>query len=708
MDKIGDVARRARVSMCTVAAFGICAAMAAPGQSDSKPTAPTTVKGQTDWPVYNGSAGNSHYSKLRQINTRNVAKLKQAWSYDTGEKGGLETSPIIVDGVLYAYTPTQEVIALNAATGKQIWKFNSGMVGKRPERAVAYWQSGNDKRIFAAVTNYIYALDATTGKPILTFGVDGRIDLRENLRGETALQSVAMTSPVAIYKDLIIAGDAVPETLPCPPGDIRAYDAVSGKLRWTFHTIPHPGEFGYDTWPKNAWTTNGSANNWTGMAVDAEHGIVYVPTGSAATDWYGADRIGDDLFANSLIALKAETGERIWHFQGVRHDLWDRDFPSPPTLVTVRRNGKNVEAVAQTSKQGYLFLFNRLNGTPLFPIQYRKYPASDVPGEVTAAEQPYPTKPAPFSRQLLTEDLLTERTPEAHQWALEHFRTYVTHGQFTPNSVGKNTIMFPGFDGGAEWGGSAFDPETGILYLNANDVALTESLVKHSGSGGRATYMSQCSLCHGENLAGSPPAIPALVGIEKKMSADDIGSLIADGKGRMPGVPGLAQKQRDELVSYLMNGQRDDTVGSGPVTYDSTGYHKFLDPEGYPAVATPWGTLNAIDLNTGKYVWKNTLGQYPELVAKGMKDTGSENYGGPVVTAGGLLIIAATVVDKKIRIFDKRTGKLLWETVLPFPANATPATYEVNGRQYIVIAAGGGRDPKMATGGVYVAFALPE
>jgi quinoprotein glucose dehydrogenase len=698
-----------RLPICATLIIGACAMAVADGPKRAERADASTVNGRTDWPTINGSPGNTHYSKLKQINTQNVSKLEQVWTYNSEEKGGLETSPVIVDGVLYAYTPTEEVIALDAATGKLLWKFNSGIVGTRPERAVAYWAWGNEKRIFATVTNYVYALDPATGKVIPSFGDKGRIDLRDNLRGDPQLQSVTMTSPVALYKDLLIAGSAVPESLPCPPGDIRAYDAHTGKLRWTFHTIPHPGEFGYDTWPKDAWTYSGAANNWAGMAVDIERGIVYVPTGSAATDWYGADRIGDDLFANSLVALNAETGKRIWHFQGVHHDLWDRDFPSPPTLVTVQRNGKNVPAVVQTSKQGYLFLFNRVNGAPLFPIEYRKYAASTVPGEVTAAEQPYPTKPAPFARQKLTEDMLTERTPEAHQWAVEQFRTFVSNGQFTPNSVGKNTIMFPGWDGGAEWGGSAFDPATGILYLNSNDVALTESLVKHTGgTGGRGTYLSQCSACHGENLAGSPPTVPALVDIEKKYSEEQIVAIIQHGKGRMPAFPSLSVNRLNALISYLVNGQHSDSDAKGPVTYDTTGYHKFLDPEGYPAVAPPWGTLNAINLNTGEYVWKITLGQYPELVAKGMKDTGSENYGGPVVTAGGLVIIAATVEDKKIRIFDKATGKLLWETVLPFPANATPATYEVNGRQYIVIASGGGRDPRIPTGGVYVAFALPK
>jgi quinoprotein glucose dehydrogenase len=296
--------------------------------------ATSAKKGQTDWPVYGGASDNIHYSTLKQINTRNVSQLQQVWSFDTEEKGGLETSPLIIDGVLYAYTPSQKVIALDAATGKLLWKFTSpgAAVPSRTERSLSYWHKGEEKRLLAGVANYVYALNPKTGEVIPSFGKAGRIDLRENSRGAPSELSISTTSPGAIYKDLIIFGDATPEQLPAPPGDIRAYDVRTGQLRWTFHTIPHPGEFGYDTWPKDAWTYSGAANNWCGMTVDTERGIVFVPTGSAATDWYGADRIGDNLFANSLIALNAKTGQRIWHFQAVHHDLWDRDFPAPRLL----------------------------------------------------------------------------------------------------------------------------------------------------------------------------------------------------------------------------------------------------------------------------------------------------------------------------------------------------------------------------------------
>lgn len=667
-----------------------------------------------DWLSYGGSPENNHYSALAQINRGNVARLAVAWSFDTAEEGGLQTTPIAVDGVLYGITPSQKIFALNAATGELLWKFDSGVHGSQPDRGLAYWSDGKDKKILVGVMNFVYALDAATGQPIPSFGHDGRIDLREGLGREPAgAQSISLTSPAVVYKDLFIVGGRMPETLPAAPGYVRAFDVRSGQLKWSFHTIPHPGEFGYDTWPKDAWKTSGAANNWTGFALDAKRGIVYVPTGSAAFDFYGADRVGDDLFANCLIALNAETGARIWHFQAVRHDIWDRDFPSPPVLLKVKRDGREIDAVAQTSKQGFVYLFDRANGKPLFPIEYRKYPASTVPGEVTAREQPLPTYPAPFARQRLTEDLLTNRTPEAHRWALESFRKLRSQGQFIPFSAGTDTIIFPGFDGGAEWGGPAVDPDTGIIYVNANEMAWTGALAENTGENSpRGIYMSQCSVCHGEDMKGSPPAMPSLAGVDGRLTPAQMTTTIKEGKGRMPGFPNLSADQLSVLIDYLESGENKELSSSAPpllaTRYRFTGYRKFLDPEGYPAVAPPWGTLNAINLNTGKYAWKIPFGEYPELAAKGQKNTGTENYGGPIVTAGGLLFIGATNFDKKFRAFDKASGELLWETSLPFSGNATPITYSVNGRQFVVIAAGGGKDPKSSSGGVYVAFALPK
>lgn len=655
------------------------------------------------------------YSPLQQIDTHNVRHLQVAWTYDTADgPGDPQTQPIVIAGVLYGITPSHKIIALNAATGKLIWRFDSGIAGRGPNRGLVYCSTEGHGRIFAAVQSYIYALDAVTGEPILSFGDKGRIDLRQDLGRDPHDQSIILTTPGIVYKDLLIVGGREPEALPAPPGDVRAFDVRTGNLRWSFHTIPHPGEFGYDTWPRDAWTYSGAANNWSGMALDEKRGTVYIPTGSAASDFYGADRAGDDLFANTLLALNAETGERIWHFQAVHHDLWDRDFPSPPTLVQIKLNGRTIDAVAQTTKQGWVYLFDRTNGQPLFPIESRRYPASNVPGEVAAPEQPLPTAPAPYARQILTEALLSTRTPAVHQWALERFHTFRSEGQFVPPSVDKDTVIFPGFDGGAEWGGSAYDPETGLLYVNANDIAWTASLAENTaGNSGRQLYLRHCAVCHGDDRAGSPPQLPSLIDIGRKLTPAGIASIIRQGGGRMPSFPELGRPDVDALVEYLTTGVNKELSASAEPghlpRYRFTGYHRFLDPDGYPAVAPPWGTLNAIDLSTGKYAWRIPLGEYPELTAKGMKQTGTENYGGPIVTAGGLMFIAATNFDRKFRAFDKRTGKLLWETTLPMAGNATPATYEVFGRQYVVIFATGGKArPGEPKGGIYVAFALPR
>lgn len=687
------------------------------------PATPSDKNADRDWPMYGGTPENNHFSPLAQINRENVKQLQVTWTFDTEETGGLQTSPIEVNGVLYGITPTQKVFAVDAVTGKLLWKFDSGVKGTQPDRGLSYWSDGRDSRIIVGIMNFVYALDATAGKPITTFGKSGRIDLRENLGRNPAEQVIYLTSPAVIYKDLMIVGGRESETLPAAYGDVRAYDVRTGKLRWAFHTIPRPGDFGYDTWPKDAWKTSGAANNWTGMTLDPKTGIIYIPTGSAAFDFYGGDRIGDDLFANCLLALKAETGERIWHFQAVHHDLWDRDFPTPPILVTLKHEGHTIEALAQNSKQGFVFLFDRSDGKPLFPLDCRDYPPSDIPGEIASRQQCLPSKPAPYARQLLTEDLITNRTPQVHQWALDRFRTFRSEGQFVPFTTDKETIIFPGLDGGAEWGGQAVDPETGIMYVNSNDIAWTGRLAKTTPeeaqqNSPKGIYISQCSVCHGENMAGSPPAVPSLLEARQQLSSDQIAGTVKNGKGRMPGFSNLTDEQVTALVSYVMSGganiqvenKNEEITSAGPplpaMPYHFTGYLRFYDPDGYPAVAPPWGTLNAINLNTGEYAWKTPFGEYPELAAQGMKNTGTENYGGPLVTAGGLLFIGATNYDKKFHAFDKATGKLLWETTLPYAGNATPITYQVKGKQYVVIGAGGGKDLKSKSGGVYVAFAL--
>jgi len=663
------------------------------------------------WLAYGGGPERIRYSPLDQINRHNVRQLEAAWTFDSGEEGGLQANPIVVDGVVYTTTPKHHVVALDAATGTLRWKFDSKIPLSGANRGVTYWASGDERRLFTGQDHFVYALDARTGQPVASFGRAGRIDLAEDLGRPAAQQSIRLTTPGIVYRDLLIVGGRVGEGLPSSPGDVRAYDARTGQLRWTFHTIPHPGEPGYETWPRDAWTYSGGANNWAGMALDEARGIVYVPTGSAAADFYGANRTGDNLFANSLLALDAATGKKIWHFQAVHHDLWDRDFPSAPSLVTVTRDGKRIDAVAQTSKQGYVFLFDRTTGAPLFPIEEHPFPASTMEGEVAAPTQPLPTRPAPFARQRLTEDMLTSRTPEARQSVLEAFRKLRSEGQFVPFRVDRDTIVFPGYDGGAEWGGPAFDPESALLYVNANEMAWTGGLAPSVPvKGGRTLYLQACASCHRDNQRGAPPQIPSLVGVARRRPEGDLYRIIRKGEGRMPGFPILSDEEVDALVDYLRTGRsRRVTAGPSPVSlkYRFTGYKKFLDPDGYPAIAPPWGTLTAINLDTGAQAWQVPLGEYPKLAAAGLTNTGSENYGGPVVTAGGLVFIGATSFDKKVRAFDKATGERLWEATLPFSATGTPATYEVGGRQFLLVPAGGGKDGG-PSGGLYVAFALPR
>ncbi|MBI3280183.1 MAG: PQQ-binding-like beta-propeller repeat protein [Acidobacteria bacterium] len=674
-----------------------------------------------EWKVYGGGPESIRYSTLSQISRDNVRDLQVAWSYDTGDAfpgSEMQCNPIIVDGVLYATTPKLRVVALNAATGRLIWSFDPfdgrPSASKKRNRGVSYWSEGGDRRIFVAARHFLYALDAGTGRPVPSFGNDGRVDLREGLGRDPRSLNIGATTPGIVYRDMLILGGITGESLPAAPGDIRAFDVRTGKIRWSFHTIPHPGEFGYDTWPSDAWKYIGAANNWAGMALDEKRGLVFVPTGSAAFDFYGANRRGDNLFANSLLALRAATGERVWHFQFVKHDVWDRDLPAPPALVTVRRNGRAVDAVAQTTKSGHVFVFERETGKPLFPIEYRKVQQTDVDGEALAGMQPFPLKPPPFTRQWFTEEMITRRTPEVHRAVREQYQKLRYAGPFTPPSR-EGTIVFPGFDGGGEWGGAAFDPETRLLYVNSNELVQILRLVPRpparARASGRELYARHCASCHRDDLKGTPPEFPSLAGIRDKHEDGEITRVIREGSGRMPGFAHLQPAGLRAVMRYIAFGEDEAVAGTpGPSPIDQKygidGYNKFLDPEGYPPIEPPWGTLNAINLDTGEIAWKIPFGEYPELAAKGLRNTGTDNYGGPLVTSSGLLFIGATNYDRKFRAFDKLTGKLLWETTLPFAGNATPATYVVNGRQYLVIAAGGGKS-KTPAGGAYVAFALP-
>ena len=677
-----------------------------------------------EWRAVGGSPDFMHHSPLRQITPRNVNNLKVAWTYDTGDASQgseMQCNPIVIGGILYATTPKLRVIALDAATGALRWSFDpfdgAPERSKFRNRGLMYWQdpAGKDRRIFVGARHFLHALDALTGRPVVSFGTGGRIDLRENLGRPVEAISLALTSPGVIYKDTLITGFLTSEGLPAAPGDIRAYDVRTGAMRWAFHTIPRPGEFGYDTWPKDAWTYTGAANSWPGLALDERRGIVFVPTGSASYDFYGANRVGDNLFANCLIALKADSGERLWHFQFVRHDVWDRDLPSAPTLVTVRREGKSIDAVAQITKSGHVWVFERQTGKPLFPFEEREVPASEVDGEVLAKKQVLPLKPAPFSRQNFTEDMVTRRTPEAHRVVLERLRRVLSGGQFAPPSF-QGTVVLPGFDGGGEWGGPAFDPESHLLYVNANEMPWILRIVPKPAAGasasGRTLYVRNCAGCHREDLLGSPPEFPSLKDIGGRRRESEIAAVVRNGVGRMPGFAHLGDPAINAMTRYLATGENQVAAQSRAdspfdMKYTTDGYNKFLDPGGYPALTPPWGTLNAINLDTGEYAWKIPFGEFPELSEKGMTNTGSENYGGGAVTAGGLFFIGATNHDRKFRAFDKRTGKLLWETTLPASGNATPAVYEVNGRQFVVIGAGGGKSGAKS-GGSYIAFALPR
>jgi quinoprotein glucose dehydrogenase len=688
-----------------------------------------------DWPVYLGDKASSHYSTLRQITPKNVGKLKVAWIYRTGgadanHRSQIQCNPLVIDGVLYGTTPDWQLFALDAATGRERWRFDPGSIpglGKSGvNRGVAWWADGADRRVLYANDRFLHAIDAATGRRVPGFGAGGSIDLKRDLGRDVGGLGLQVTTPGVVFGDLLILGMRLGEgPAPAAPGHIRAFDIRSGRLVWRFHTIPQPGEFGSDTWPAGAHRYAGGANVWAGFALDEKRGVVFCPTGSAAFDFWGGDRLGENLFANCVVALDARTGRRLWHQQLVRHDLWDRDLPAPPNLVTVRRDGRKVDAVAQVTKSGHVFVFNRDNGEPLFPVREVPVPMSSLQGEAAWPTQPLPVKPAPFARQLFTYEEITDRTPEAHREVLARFTQVRPHAPFLPPSR-EGTIIFPGFDGGGEWGGAAVDPD-GVLYVNGNEMPWILTMVESQRRGGEplasgaAIYAQICAPCHGvERQGNTAQNVPSLIGIDQRRKPEEVLTVLRAGKGVMPAFDFLSEKQRAVLLDYLTgtHGQgqvRGESVEKdelavmdvlGMIPYSTTGYNRWLDSNGYPAVKPPWGTLNAIDLNSGDYRWRVTLGEWPELAAKGEPPTGTENYGGPVVTAGGLVFIAASR-DEHLRAFDRRDGRELWKAKLPAAGYATPATFAVGGRQFVVIACGGGKIGTKS-GDAYVAFALPR
>lgn len=704
----------------------------------------TQTERNISWASYGGNKETNRYSTLSQVDTNNVQQLQVAWEYHTGDadtvhNSQIQCNPLIIDTILYGTTPQMKLFAVHAVTGQPIWTFDPTSVDTGTAagvnalyfvlnncRGITYWTDGKeDQRIFYTAGSDLYSINALTGKIVNSFGANGKIDLHKGLDRDATDLFVTATSPGIIFKDLIIMGSRVDEGPKAAPGHIRAYDVRSGQQRWIFHTIPHPGEPGFESWEDSiAYKKIGGANNWSGMSLDEKRGIVFVPTGSASWDFYGGKRLGNNLYADCLLALDAATGKRIWHFQHIHHDVWDRDMPTPPALVTVIHDGKKIDAVAQTTKTGFVFLFERETGKTLFPIEEKPVPTdTELINEKLSPTQPIPVLPKPYVRQSFPESELNDIVSDSEYNDLKsRWASYRKDHMYAPPSK-QGTIIFPGYDGGAEWGGPAFDPNTGLLYVNANEMPWVLTMVDLKDkpqqketwlTAGQRLYQKHCMSCHGPDRKGAGN-FPAVVDMEKKYSAQQLQELLNAGRRMMPAFQHLSSQERDALSAFILNNRDSqgreyvDTTTKvdeySKMPYTTTGYNKFLSKNGYPAIRPPWGTLNAINLNTGELEWKIPLGEYPEFKAKGII-TGTENYGGPVVTAGGILFIAATR-DGKFRAFNKRTGKLLWETNLPAPGYATPSLYSVNGRQYIVIACGGG---KLGTksGDSYVAFALPE
>ena len=653
------------------------------------------------WERSHGDNGGMRYSALTQINRQNVAELAPAWTYHSHDSDiPLECNPIIARDTMFTPTPGNNVVAVNATNGVELWRFKPE--GRPAFRGLIYWpgRSGANERILFTSGALLYALDPKTGQLIEGFGEHGKITLPGVVREGYGASSAAPT----IYKEIII--------VPGYMKDVWGFDVATGRQLWTFHTVPHDGEFGYDTWDK---TEDYAANAWAGMCLDEGRGIAYVTTASPKPNYIGMRHRGQNLFANCVIALDAKTGQRLWHFQEIRHDIWDLDISAPPNLATITRDGKRVDVVTAVSKMGNTLLLDRVSGKPIFPFRLRRAPTSDVPGEQTWPYQPDLELPEPFVKLEFTKDDLTDRTEEAAEFALSRFKGMRT-GRFMPCADGKPTLYF-NVDGGAEWTGGCIDPE-GHLYVTANHIGWAITMFRDDDppdddnapkTAGRLVFEKTCAVCHGRDRLGvgiSPP----LRGLRHHMSEEDITKQIRDGKNAMPANPLMREQDLKALVDYLLLRDRSipsETPKTERPIYSFAGYPRFYDQEGYPANKPPWGTLNCINLNTGKLEWKVPLGEYAALKAKGVPITGTENYGGAIVTASGLLFVSGTR-DNKIRAFDKTNGQELWSAELPWAGSAPPATYEMAGRQYVVIPATGVGHLGTPRGDAWVAFALPN
>ncbi|WP_373516438.1 PQQ-binding-like beta-propeller repeat protein [Pricia sp.] len=704
-----------------------------------------TSKANTDWPVYGGNLAGNRYSPLDEITKDNVNTLEISWIYDarsTSEPeerlNKIECHPLMINGILYGAGTKSQLFALDAATGKELWKFTPP--NRSTNRGLNYWQdeNGGTKRILYVAGPDLYAIDAETGKPIKTFGENGKVDFHvglENDRFDVRKYSITATSPGVIYENVLVMGSTVSERGDGLPGSIRGFDVRTGKLLWVFNTVPLPGEYGYDTWPEDAYKKIGGANNWAGMVLDEKRATVYLGTGSPSFDFYGGDRKGKNLFANCILALDAITGELNWHYQVIHHDLWDLDIACPPNLLTIEHNGKNVDVLVQTTKEGLVYVLNRDTGESVFPVEDRPVPLVGLPGEHPFPTQKFPLKPEPLvTRQILTEADLPDSLlfPESYKKLKKQFLSSRHGSKYIPHS--KEGFWYIGTGGGANWGGNATDPD-GVLYQNVNEVPTNIQLanvsekLKESVSYGNTLYINNCAACHGIDRKGNSADIPALLDFGDRLTKSSFEDILKNGSGRMPSFRHLPKEDRDAISTYVFDRDKqavpvDDVHASSdqklttvqghdfpyvPI-YTPVVYTKVYDDQGYPGIKPPWGTLNALDLNTGEYLWRVPLGEYEELTKRGIPVTGTPNLGGPIVTAGGLVFIGATQ-DAKIRAFDKKTGEMIWEHPLPGNGKATPITYEIDGKQFVVIATSDSNNRvqgiKKEKGGMYVAFSLP-